>query len=410
MASAAITMIGESVVDIVDVNYDQWYFIPDEWERRVYYEETVGYDKRDFIGYESTVGKIRSRLHLAGYDERSLEQDFERTKATWIEELKSIIEFHEKNFKFKKKDSVSSLIITDTERCLNVIRGIGFEEWRETFYETMKTESCNKTPNKNLVNYNLVNLIESDSNIFNASTSSGYSGGVFPCMQKESFALLLLDMYSDNEFCTLDLTQLVRDGHVRDIHEVNKDVGINHLDSKYFRNIMTSLHELNAINYENSNAIIQRMIFSNVITAMEAYLSDTIKRNIFSRPEIKRNFIEKSGLFDKNMKENKFYEFMLGLDKRINDEIDAISFHTIHKARDLYLAVLDYSMDPDDVEVIRVYVTKRNDIVHRNGYDKDGILHVITQEDVEELIDKVLSFTYAIDREILKISLYKKQS
>ena len=42
----------------------------------------------------------------------------------------------------------------------------------------------------------------------------------------------------------------------------------------------------------------------------------------------------------------------------------------------------------------------RHDIVHRNGKDKDGKVHVITKENVEQLCAQVNNFIYNIERQL----------
>lgn len=398
MSSYAITQIGKRLLEVSHESYDRWYFKPAEWERRVYYEETVGGDPKDFIGYESTVKEIRDRLLLAGYDHKSLKQDFDATKQLWLYDLNTMHELEE-----AKGEDRGTATINEIERCYRIIVETSFDIWKETFYKMLSKENeiSNYTINEPLVNYELLELIESRDEVYLSAADSGYST-FFPCMHKESMALLLLDICGTNEKCILNLTILVRNGWVDD-HEEGSNADRNYLDTKFYNNFTEAMNDLDSINTGNNHPVIQRMIFSTVISAMEAYLSDTLKRNVFNRDGVKRRFVKAYNVFSSDeLKGKEIFYYIDKLDGNIKYYIDKkMSFHDTKLIDNIYTKVLHCKIDKDKLKQLGDFVDKRHDIVHRNGKDIDSNVHEISQKDVRVLIRVVSYFVQDIDRQII---------
>lgn len=398
MGSYAVIKIGNRILEYSQESYDRWYFKPSEWERRVHYEETVGGDLKDFIGYESTVKEIRDRLLLAGYDHKSLRQDFDATKQLWLYDLNTIHELEE-----RKEDIQEIENINEIERCYRIVSETSFDIWKETFRKMLSKEGfiLNRAIDESLVNYDILDLVESRNDFYLMVAASGYSE-YFPCMQKESMALLLLDSCEDNEKCVLDITILVRDGWVDD-HEEGSNADRNYLDTKFYNNFMEAMDDLSGINKESDNPVIQRMIFSTVISAMEAYLSDTLKRNVFNRDGVKRRFVKTYKNFSNDaLTGSDVFDYLDKLDGKIKYYIDKkMSFHDTQLIDSIYTKVLHCKIDKDKLKQLSSFVDKRHDIVHRNGKDKDSNVHDISQKDVRVLIRVVNDFLQDIDRQII---------
>lgn len=398
MGSYALTKIGNKILEYSQESYDRWYFKPSEWERRVHYEETVGGDLKDFIGYESTAKEIRDRLLLAGYDHKSLRQDFDATKQLWLYDLNTIHELEE-----RKEDIQDTTVIDEIERCYRIVSETSFDIWKETFRKMLSKEGVilNQAIDESLVNYDILDLVESRNDYYLIIAASGYSE-YFPCMQKESMALLLLDSCEDNEKCVLDITILVRDGWVDD-HEEGSNADRDYLDTKFYNNFMEAMDDLDGINKESDNPVIQRMIFSTVISAMEAYLSDTLKRNVFNRDGVKRRFVKTYKNFSNDaLTGSDVFDYLDKLDGKIKYYIDKkMSFHDTQLIDSIYTKVLHCKIDKDKLKQLSSFVDKRHDIVHRNGKDKDSNVHDISQKDVRVLIMVVNDFLQDIDRQII---------
>ncbi|MEW9298484.1 hypothetical protein [Acetobacter oryzifermentans] len=133
----------------------------------------------------------------------------------------------------------------------------------------------------------------------------------------------------------------------------------------------------------NSNAtptsVLNRMIYSQLIATMEAYLSDKILMLSTEHDAIKRRLIEKADFIrDKTLKvtdllldpEKAEKTFKLGLQKLL--------YHDLERVEKLYnvaLAEPFWPANPDVKIELEKAVLIRHDCVHRNGADITGRIH-----------------------------------
>nr|WP_162096488.1 HEPN domain-containing protein [Enterobacter mori] len=144
------------------------------------------------------------------------------------------------------------------------------------------------------------------------------------------------------------------------------------------------------------------MCFSSIITALEAYIGDIMKREVLNNETLKRRFVEKSGVFtEQKMKVEAIYNFLDGLDKRITEELDNTSFHNIQTTRKMLREVLLIEIPNNLVSELNRAVIKRHDIVHRNGRSPNGQSINVTRENVMELINLVVQCIENIDQQVL---------
>lgn len=380
--------------------YYEWYFDKSDRERIIAKSD----DERDFIGYRTTVATIRRRLHLAGYDRKSLERDFNETRELWIRDL---IE----NSKCYKDDTVKIKSEFDLfmKRVIpgkiQVLRNTTVDDWIEKFPIALEHLHLSYDENFNEVEVDipddpLLSFMLSPLDGVHNHLHHGFAGALFPCMQMESYALLLLGMSDDDDLCELDITDIVHGGWVDDFEDIEQE----QVGKTYFYDIFeSSIKEIQTIKYDGSTPVLQRMIFSSIITAMEAYLSDTMKRNVLNRHAIKRRFVETYKSFSSNeLTENNIFKYLDGLDKKIRHYLDReISFHDTKHIKTLYEGVLNCKLQQDTLALIRGYASTRHDIIHRNGRDRNGDAVDISIEDIERLLDVVIEFITDIDKQIL---------
>ncbi|MFE8726420.1 HEPN/Toprim-associated domain-containing protein [Aeromonas hydrophila] len=390
--------IGEYPLVFLDTTYDIWFFSPKEKERRVHDYETIGGSQDDFIGYKSTASEIRQRMFLAGYDEKSLEHDFNNTKQQWLDDIRESIGYYSYSYgKFKENISQTVDLISEAESYWKLIESSTFDDYKAVFYELIMFDGNKKRERTKNINPKLLEFIKEGIQEFVSDESAGFSVFEFPCSQQESMALLLLDLCEDDDLCTIDITQLVRDGWVDDDdNEVLKS-------TKFYQNFTSSLNELHALNKEQENPVLQRMLFSSVITTMEAYLSDTMKRNVLNRDAIKRRFVKNSESLKraKNICLNDIFDELEKLDKKIINEIESISYHNVEVVTGLYKNVLLCKFPEAKLAQLSKCVEIRHDIVHRNGITTNGSLISITIEDVQDLIELAIYIIGYIDKQIL---------
>ena len=80
---------------------------------------------------------------------------------------------------------------------------------------------------------------------------------------------------------------------------------------------------------------------------------------------------------------------------KVKKTLNGLLYHNLPKIREIYKQVLDVEFG--DFGVLNGAIEIRHDIVHRNGKDKDGIMHNITKEEVLKIAEHVNDFIYRVD-------------
>ncbi|MFM1662270.1 HEPN/Toprim-associated domain-containing protein [Aeromonas salmonicida] len=394
-----ITINGHLLIDWGNT-YHEWYF--DKADR---IREMAKVDQeRDFIGYRTTVATIRRRLHLAGYDNKSLERDFNETRELWIRDLVSNLEYYSKE-SITIKDDFDLFMESIIPKKIEVLRSTTINEWIQKFPMALEKSHLSFDDYYNEIDVDipddpLLSFMLSPLHGIHNSNHHGFTGSFFPCMQMESYALLLLGMSNDDDLCELEITDIVHGGWVDDFEDIEQ---LQEGRTYFYDVFESSIIEIHTIKYNTSTPILQRMIFSSIITAMEAYLSDTMKRNVLNRHAIKRRFVETYKSFSSDeIKGNNIFKYFDGLDQQIKFYLDReISFHDTKHIKTLYEGVLNCKLQKDKLALIRGYASTRHDIVHRNGRDRNGDIVDISSEDIGRLLDVVVDFVSDIDKQIL---------
>jgi hypothetical protein len=370
--------------------YDQWYFTKQDRVREISRDG----ESNDFIGYKVDAKTLTRRLQLAGYDLNSARNDFEEVKNSWISEMKESLGYDH-----------DSALDHEIDENLKIVEAHNFDDWLRALPKALelshkRLEDADFDSKIQIEGEPLLSFMLSD--LYGVYDShQAVAGAMFPCNRIETYALVLLEISSADVTCTLDITDLVSVGWVDDFDDFDDiaevQVGVTH----FYRLLTASLHELNSLNSTSENSVLQRMVFASVITAMEAYLSDSMKRHVLNRDAIKRRFVECHSSFSQNIKKREIFSFLDDLDRTLNEEIDYISFHNIDIVKDLYKRVLLCEFPEDYLSKLRPLILTRHDIVHRNGKKKDGNIVNVSQQDVVELIELVSDVTKAIDLQII---------
>lgn len=386
---ARITINGHEVISWEDT-YKKWYFIDDEKIYQI--GDLYKNGTNEFIGYRSSVATIKRRLKIDGYDLRSAEIDFNETRSVWIKDIKNITDQFKNDIK-STDDAFKKHIIDKLIPVLELIKNTDFNQWFKALSKKLSqsndsaifTSPLDKLMSGILYGVDIKNY--------------GVARGLFPCSQVETYAVILCELSNDDDICELDLKTIINDIKWIDFLDFDS-VRSKHKTQNYIV-FEESLSELIELNNNDTNPLIKRMIFSSVIAAMEAFLSDTLKRSVLNRRAVQRRFVENYASFDKNMKESQIFRFMDDLDKRIINEIDKMLFHNMSVVKEIYKNVLFCDLKEDLVSKIIRYVLTRHDIVHRNGKGVDGSVLLITMEEVSGLINTVNEFVRDIDKQII---------
>jgi len=149
----------------------------------------------------------------------------------------------------------------------------------------------------------------------------------------------------------------------------------------------------------------RKMIYANIVTIMEAYLSDTFIKTVLSDVSLQRKFIESNPNYHKEKIEiSNVYNWLENVIKNINDELIDITYHNIWKIQKLYKSVLGIDF-PEDLTDIQQIILFRHDLIHRDGKTKDGDILNVTLQDIKNAVEIINEFVSFLERQFaLKFS------
>ncbi|MFK4489567.1 hypothetical protein [Bradyrhizobium sp. USDA 336] len=167
-----------------------------------------------------------------------------------------------------------------------------------------------------------------------------------------------------------------------------------------YSEFMASYNETSALLAEKGSdeghALLNRMIFSHQITAMEAYLADTLLNAVLNDDDAKSRLMSD----DKDLNEQKFTISQIAAEpdivaRTIERYLRSILYHNVLKVDFLYSCALQIkilTLVSDKARLLKD-IRLRHDCVHRNGFDKDGNeLNVFTKDYVQATADLIMDF------------------
>jgi hypothetical protein len=201
--------------------------------------------------------------------------------------------------------------------------------------------------------------------------------------------------------------QHVRDDYDEDDSWLNVDIPDEPLD--IFQGSFHLAGELLANHGGDSgNHLMNRMVFAHHLTAMEAYLGDTLIGGTLGNPEALERIMKNA----KDLKDERFTLAQIAatpdiVTNKVQEHLRGIMYHNLKKVDALYDIAFQFRILPlmDDRPALFDAVMLRHDCVHRNGFDKDGKeLTVFTKQFVQETADKIKAFVIKVEQKVQEVS------
>jgi hypothetical protein len=150
--------------------------------------------------------------------------------------------------------------------------------------------------------------------------------------------------------------------------------------------------------------LVNRMIFSQQITALEAYLGDTLLNEVMSDKEAMQRLIDK----DDDLAKEKFTLSEVSNDpglvkRKVRTHLREVMYHNLKKVDVLYNIALEVRILDQAADKARLFkaVLLRHDCVHRNGFDKEGNeIDVFTKAFVQDTADLIKAFVEGIQKAV----------
>lgn len=155
-----------------------------------------------------------------------------------------------------------------------------------------------------------------------------------------------------------------------------------------------------------SASIINRMIFAETISSLEAYLGDTLVRAVQVDVDAMQRLVvhdevlsaEKVSLHDvlaqPQLVKNKVETYLRGL-----------LYHNLAKVSKIYKIALGIDIFPDNDLKASLYkaIQLRHHVVHRNGRDKEGVEQEFPTDHVKKIMQDVQTLVRHIERSVISL-------
>lgn len=190
-------------------------------------------------------------------------------------------------------------------------------------------------------------------------------------------------------------------------HVPDPDLWVDYtLPNDPFRIFMNSYHHtgdlLADFGGNDGDHVLNRMIFSHQITALESYLGDTLMKAVLADKAAMTSLIKKDTRLSKKV-------FSLAeisrtpdlVANRLREYLGSIMYYDLPRVDFLYGAALQVGILDliQDKAVLLKAINQRHDCVHRNGFDKDGEqLISFTKSYVQRIADLIKDLVEKVEK------------
>jgi hypothetical protein len=142
-----------------------------------------------------------------------------------------------------------------------------------------------------------------------------------------------------------------------------------------------------------------RLLYVNIITTLETFLSDAFINTVLSNQALVRKFPETNPDFkQRKLSLDEIFSRMENIENEARNYLIDVIWHKLEKIKPMYKAALNIDF-PNDLRGIFKAIAIRHDIVHRNGKTKDGKEIELEKGELWQLIDDICNFVDSIDNQ-----------
>ena len=179
------------------------------------------------------------------------------------------------------------------------------------------------------------------------------------------------------------------------------DVGSEHktIFQSSLSDVLNLLHSSGGVSPE----FLHRLLYVNVITALECYLSDFFVSKVKADSKVLRKLIETTPAFrEQKIILSDIFQTMEIIEKRANSYLAGLVWHRLDRVAPLYENTLGIKF-PSDLRQLLSAIVIRHELVHRNGKKADGTEHKITDSDISSLITTAEELVNHIENEWISL-------
>jgi hypothetical protein len=129
-----------------------------------------------------------------------------------------------------------------------------------------------------------------------------------------------------------------------------------------------------------------RLLYANVVTALETYLSDKFISSVSADEKLLRRFVETTPEFkNRKLTLSEVFNVHENIKHEVKTHLLEVVWHRLDKVEPMFRDTLGINFPPDMGELHKALIV-RHDCVHRNGKTKDGEEHVLSESAIRELL------------------------
>ncbi|RUQ93072.1 hypothetical protein [Legionella septentrionalis] len=177
-------------------------------------------------------------------------------------------------------------------------------------------------------------------------------------------------------------------------------------DPEYYSSFIQSIDQIKEMietkfDSKTQNFLL-KLLYANVITALETFLSEAFITVLFSDVSFVIQFVEKNDDFKKRkILLSDLYKEYNKIHTTIQTHLSNLIWHNISKIKRLYECTFDITFS-DEITSIYKAITKRHDLIHRGGKNKNGDSIEITLNELKLLINDILFFVNDLHSKLLE--------
>lgn len=144
-----------------------------------------------------------------------------------------------------------------------------------------------------------------------------------------------------------------------------------------------------------------KLVFSNAIGVLEAFLYETVKYWVDNDQAALENIVKKLPVFrDEKITLGQMFERQKELVTHVKGHLQNMIWHRWEKVVPFFRDGLEIKMP--SLKAFDAALLKRHDIVHRGGHDKAGGAVQITQEELDALFVAIHAFAFEVDKLLIE--------
>lgn len=169
-----------------------------------------------------------------------------------------------------------------------------------------------------------------------------------------------------------------------------------------------SIKEVKEIIQTPTNKTLRKLCFIQLVAALEAYLGDLLKNTVLSSPKRIENLLHR----DKELSKATISLHEAYTDPKLPEAeakkyLSRQLYHNFPKVIALYQISLEVDIRPQEscyMKALIQAVTKRHDLVHRNGFNTKGDMVIVDFDDIKDLIQLIEDWVEHIETQITLIT------